>query len=33
LVEGVSFAVGLLLVVGSVYYMAIEATGRERQSH
>jgi uncharacterized membrane protein YgdD (TMEM256/DUF423 family) len=31
LVEGVAFAVGLLLVAGSVYLMAIEAIRKEKR--
>jgi hypothetical protein len=32
MVEGVTFAVGLLLVAGSVYFMAVEAIRKERRS-
>jgi hypothetical protein len=33
LFEGVAFAVGLLIVAGSTYYLAIEATRKAKQSH
>ena len=31
--EGVAFAVGLLIVAGATYYLAIEAIGKTKQSH
>lgn len=32
LVEGVAFAVGLLMVAGSAYFMAMEAMRKQRES-
>jgi len=32
-IEGVAFAVGLLLVAGAVYFMTVEALRKERRSH
>ena len=33
LFEGAAFAVGLLIVAGSTYYLAIEALRKTKQSH
>lgn len=33
LFEGIAFAVGLLIVAGSTYYLAIEAMRKTKQSH
>jgi hypothetical protein len=33
LLEGAAFAIGLLMVAGSTYYLAIEAIRKTKQSH
>lgn len=33
LFEGIAFVVGLLIVAGSTYYLAIEAMRKAKQSH
>lgn len=33
LFEGIAFAIGLLIVAGSIYYLSIEAIRKTKQSH